>query len=99
MVDHGPAYRSRKAPRSGAAIARWSCARALGFDAVLVEDPQTGQIERLGIADLRPATAEAADGSTTNLNDLSDGDWAEARRRREQQQSCCGRDFYFLPAG
>jgi putative transposase len=57
--------------------------QALGFDAVLVEDPETGEIERLGIADLRPATAEAADGSTTNLNDFSAGDWAEARRRRD----------------
>ena len=45
--------------------------QALGFDAVLVEDPQTGQIERLGIADLRPPTAEAADGSTTNLDNSS----------------------------
>ena len=36
----------------------------------------TGEIERLGIADLRPATTEAADGSTTNLNDFSDGEWA-----------------------
>jgi putative transposase len=57
--------------------------QALGSDAVLVEDPQTGEIERLGIADLRPATAQAADSSTTNLNDVSDRDWAEARRRRD----------------
>jgi hypothetical protein len=57
--------------------------QALGSDAVLVEDPQTGEIERLGIADLHPATAEAADGSTTNLNDVSYRDWAEARRRRD----------------
>jgi hypothetical protein len=35
--------------------------QALGSDAVLVEDPQTGEIERLGISDLRPGTAEAAD--------------------------------------
>ena len=57
--------------------------QALGSDAVLVEDPQTGEIERLGIAELRPATTEAADDSTTNLNDISDVDWAEARRRRD----------------
>jgi hypothetical protein len=57
--------------------------QALGFDAILVEDPQTSEIERLEIAELRPASAEAADSSTTNLNDISDGDWAEARRRRD----------------
>ena len=57
--------------------------QALGFDAILVEDPQTSEIERLEIAELRPASAEAADSSTTNLNDVSDRDWAEARRRRD----------------
>jgi len=60
----------------------------LGFDAVLVGDPETGKIERLGIADLRPLTAEAADGSTTNPNDFSAGDWAEARRRRDRAGDC-----------
>jgi putative transposase len=57
--------------------------QALGSDAVLVEDPQTGGIERLGISDLRPTTEEPADSSTTNLNDVSDRDWAEARRRQD----------------
>ncbi len=56
---------------------------ALGPDAVLVEGPQPGKIQRLG-ADLPLiASAESADSSPTNLNAISDSDWAEARRRRD----------------
>jgi hypothetical protein len=51
-------------------IARWSCAW------LSAPMPLSSKIRK-------PATAEAADGSTTNLNDVSDRDWAEARRRRD----------------
>ena len=56
--------------------------QVLGFDAVVAQDPGTGELERLAIADLRPVvSADAPASSAPNLAELDDRDWEEARRR------------------
>lgn len=62
---------------------RFVIRQVLGFDAVVAQDSETGELERLAIADLRKITsADAPADVIPNLVELDDRDWEEARRRR-----------------
>jgi putative transposase len=62
---------------------RFVIRQVLGFGIVIAEDAETGALERLGIADLRPLAAEAGSSSTADLAELDSRDWEKARRRRD----------------
>lgn len=63
---------------------RFVIRQVLGFETVVAQDSETGELERLAIADLRPmGSADGSVDAAPNLAELDDRDWAEARRRLE----------------
>src|SRR5450631_293311 len=57
--------------------------QVISFEAVVARDVETGELERLAIADLRPVSAPEPSVLPPDLAKLDDRDWAEARRRLE----------------
>jgi putative transposase len=61
---------------------RFVIRQVLGFDTVVAEDAETGQLERLAIAELHPVPPpDAPEIPAANLANLDDRAWEEARRR------------------
>ena len=55
--------------------------QVISFESVVARDVETGELERLPIADLRPISTPGPSVLPPDLAELDDRDWAEARRR------------------
>ena len=61
---------------------RYVITHVLTFDSVMAQDTETGQQQRLKIADLKPRRHDLdAPGIVPDLSEFEDGNWEEARRR------------------
>jgi putative transposase len=60
---------------------RFVIMQVISFEAVVARDVETGELERLAIADLRPVSSQEPSVLPPDLAGLDDRDWAEARRR------------------
>ncbi len=60
---------------------RFVIMQVISFEAVVARDVETGELERLPIADLRPVSSPEPSVLPPDLAELDDRDWAEARRR------------------
>lgn len=65
--------------------------RVLAFDAVLVRDPESGDIQQASVAALKPIATPTPASAPTNLDDVSDRDWQTAQRRLEIIRPLAGR--------
>ena len=60
---------------------RFVIMQVIGFETVVARDVESGELERLAIADLRPVSSPEPSVLPPDLAELDDRDWAEARRR------------------
>jgi putative transposase len=60
---------------------RFVIMQVISFEAVVARDVETGELERLAIADLRPISTPGPVVLPPDLAERDDRDWAEARRR------------------
>jgi putative transposase len=60
---------------------RFAIMQVISFEAVVARDVETGELERLPIAALRPISSALPSVLPPDLAELDDRDWVEARRR------------------
>ncbi len=73
---------------------RYVITHVLDFDAVMAQDPETGQHERLAIPELEPYVDETRDvfAPSAELSEIDDGDWDTAMRRQKLVESLVSED-------